>query len=150
MSPPHTLKETTLYPVHTALYVMFMLSACALFSNMWVEVSVSGPRGVAKQLKDRQDGKSTSVSKVWIDGMLIRPDRSWPATVRGRYTRNLSALFPPPPPSEGLSSGSDPSLPICWVQLGVGRVFSWKLLSSTAVRFPLSSLAPLYSCAFRP
>jgi len=31
-----------------------MLSACALFSKTWIEVSGSSPRDVAKQLKDQQ------------------------------------------------------------------------------------------------
>jgi protein transport protein SEC61 subunit alpha len=54
MSPPHTIKEAILDPIHTALYITFMLSACALFSKTWIEVSGSGPRDVAKQLKDQQ------------------------------------------------------------------------------------------------
>lgn len=41
-------------PLHTLLYVAFMLSACALFSKTWIEVSGSGPRDIAKQLKDQQ------------------------------------------------------------------------------------------------
>ena len=31
-----------------------MLTACALFSKTWIEVSGSGPRDVARQLKDQQ------------------------------------------------------------------------------------------------
>jgi len=31
-----------------------MLSACALFSKTWIEVSGSGPQDIAKQLKDQQ------------------------------------------------------------------------------------------------
>lgn len=54
MSPPHTVKEVLLDPVHTAIYITFTLSACALFSKTWIEVSGSGPREVAKQLKDAQ------------------------------------------------------------------------------------------------
>jgi hypothetical protein len=54
MSPPHTIKEAILDPIHTALYITFMLSACALLSKTWIEVSGSGPRDVAKQLKDQQ------------------------------------------------------------------------------------------------
>jgi protein transport protein SEC61 subunit alpha len=52
MSPPHTIKEAFLDPIHTAAYIMFMLSACALFSKTWIEISGSGLRDVAKQLKD--------------------------------------------------------------------------------------------------
>ena len=54
MSPPHTVKEAILDPIHTAVYIVFMLSACALFSKTWIEVSGSGPRDVAKQLKEQQ------------------------------------------------------------------------------------------------
>jgi protein transport protein SEC61 subunit alpha len=60
MSPPHTLKAVVLDPVHTIVYIMFMLSACALFSKTWIEVSGSGPRDVAKQLKDQQMVQSNS------------------------------------------------------------------------------------------
>lgn len=54
MSPPHTIKEALVDPVHTAIYITFMLTACALFSKTWIEVSGSGPRDVARQLKDQQ------------------------------------------------------------------------------------------------
>jgi protein transport protein SEC61 subunit alpha len=54
MSPPHTMKEAVLDPIHTAIYIAFVLTACALFSKTWIEVSGSGPRDVAKQLKDQQ------------------------------------------------------------------------------------------------
>lgn len=54
MSPPRSLRELATDPIHTALYITFMLSACALFSKTWIEISGSGPRDVAKQLKDQQ------------------------------------------------------------------------------------------------
>ncbi|KAF7301963.1 Protein transport protein Sec61 alpha [Mycena indigotica] len=54
MSPPHTMKEALVDPIHTVIYIAFMLSACALFSKTWIEVSGSGPRDIAKQLKDQQ------------------------------------------------------------------------------------------------
>lgn len=54
MSPPHTLREVVTDPIHTAIYIAFMLSACALFSKTWIEISGSGPRDVARQLKDQQ------------------------------------------------------------------------------------------------
>ena len=34
MSPPHTIKEI-LDPIHTAIYITFMLSACALLSKTY-------------------------------------------------------------------------------------------------------------------
>lgn len=52
ISPPHTFKEVLSDPIHTAIYIAFTLTACALFSKTWIEVSGSGPREVAKQLRD--------------------------------------------------------------------------------------------------
>lgn len=52
MSAPHSWKEVIGDPIHTALYITFTLTVCALFSKTWIEVSGSGPREVAKQLKD--------------------------------------------------------------------------------------------------
>ena len=54
MSPPRTLKLALLDPIHTAVYILFIISVCALFSKTWIEVSGSGPRDVARQLKDQQ------------------------------------------------------------------------------------------------
>jgi protein transport protein SEC61 subunit alpha len=54
MSPPHNMKEAILDPIHTAIYITFILSACAMFSKTWIEVSGSGPREIAKQLKEQQ------------------------------------------------------------------------------------------------
>lgn len=36
------------------VYLIFILSSCALFSKTWVEVSGSSPQDVARQLKDQQ------------------------------------------------------------------------------------------------
>lgn len=38
MSPPHTMRAAILDPVHTAIYIAFTVSACALFSKTWIEV----------------------------------------------------------------------------------------------------------------
>jgi protein transport protein SEC61 subunit alpha len=54
MSPPHTLTAAFLDPIHTFIYIAFTLSACALFSKTWIEVSGSGPRDIARQLKEQQ------------------------------------------------------------------------------------------------
>jgi protein transport protein SEC61 subunit alpha len=54
MSAPHKIKDVFVDPIHTILYIAFMLTACALFSKTWIEVSGSGPREVARQLKDQQ------------------------------------------------------------------------------------------------
>lgn len=54
ISPPHTLKDIASDPIHAVVYLLFILSACALFSKTWIEVSGSSPRDVAKQLRDQQ------------------------------------------------------------------------------------------------
>lgn len=54
MSPPHTLHEALVDPVHTLIYIAFTVTACAIFSKTWIEVSGSGPRDIAKQLKEQQ------------------------------------------------------------------------------------------------
>jgi len=41
-------------PVHTAIYITFMLTVCAFFSKAWIEVSGSGPRDVAKELQNQK------------------------------------------------------------------------------------------------
>ncbi|KND03619.1 protein transporter Sec61 subunit alpha isoform 2 [Spizellomyces punctatus DAOM BR117] len=54
ISPPQNLGKALSDPVHFVIYVTFMLSACALFSKTWIEVSGSSPRDVARQLKEQQ------------------------------------------------------------------------------------------------
>ncbi|KAL1920416.1 uncharacterized protein VTP21DRAFT_793 [Calcarisporiella thermophila] len=54
MSPPHNITAALLDPIHTIGYVAFMLTACAMFSKMWIEVSGASARDVARQLKDQQ------------------------------------------------------------------------------------------------
>merc|ERR1712167_92415 len=53
-SPPHTFGEVIGDPIHSVVYIIFVLTACALFSKTWIEVSGSSPRDVAKQLRDQQ------------------------------------------------------------------------------------------------
>lgn len=40
-------------PFHTIFYLTFVLGTCALFSRVWIEVSGSAPKDVAKQLRDQ-------------------------------------------------------------------------------------------------
>lgn len=54
ISPPTSLTEVAANPLHAIFYVTFMLSACALFSKTWIEVSGSSANDVAKQLKEQQ------------------------------------------------------------------------------------------------
>lgn len=54
ISPPHNWVSALSDPIHFAVYVAFMLSACAFLSKTWIEVSGSSPRDVARQLKEQQ------------------------------------------------------------------------------------------------
>lgn len=54
ISPPQSLTEVAANPLHAIFYIVFMLSACALFSKTWIEVSGSSASDVAKQLKEQQ------------------------------------------------------------------------------------------------
>jgi len=54
VSPPRSLTEIVADPFHAVFYMAFILSACALFSKTWIEVSGSSARDVAKQLRDQQ------------------------------------------------------------------------------------------------
>jgi protein transport protein SEC61 subunit alpha len=48
------LADVLANPFHALFYVVFMLSACALFSKTWIEVSGSSAKDVAKQLKVKE------------------------------------------------------------------------------------------------
>mmetsp|Transcript_22696 Transcript_22696/g.63030 ORF Transcript_22696/g.63030 Transcript_22696/m.63030 type:complete len:474 (+) Transcript_22696:154-1575(+) len=54
MSPPSSITEAVTNPLHSVFYIVFMLSACALFSKVWIEVSGSSAHDVAKQLKEQE------------------------------------------------------------------------------------------------
>jgi len=54
LSPPTSLSDIAVDPLHAFIYIVFILSACALFSKTWIEVSGQSARDVARQLKDQQ------------------------------------------------------------------------------------------------
>jgi protein transport protein SEC61 subunit alpha len=54
VSPPSSLAEILSDPFHAVFYLVFILTACALFSKTWIEVSGSSAKDVAKQLRDQQ------------------------------------------------------------------------------------------------
>ncbi|KAL5096511.1 hypothetical protein RYX36_000838 [Vicia faba] len=54
ITAPSSLADMAANPFHALFYLVFMLSACALFSKTWIEVSGSSARDVAKQLKEQQ------------------------------------------------------------------------------------------------
>jgi protein transport protein SEC61 subunit alpha len=53
ISPPRSFLDIWDDPIHAIFYVLFVVSSCALFSKLWIDVSGSSARDVAKQLKDQ-------------------------------------------------------------------------------------------------
>jgi len=41
-------------PIHALIYIVFVLSSCALFSRIWIDVSGSSSRDVARQLIEQE------------------------------------------------------------------------------------------------
>jgi protein transport protein SEC61 subunit alpha len=54
ISRPATMRAVIEDPIRAVIYVIFVLSACGLFSKYWIEVSGSSARDVARQLRDQQ------------------------------------------------------------------------------------------------
>mmetsp|Transcript_63151 Transcript_63151/g.159842 ORF Transcript_63151/g.159842 Transcript_63151/m.159842 type:complete len:477 (-) Transcript_63151:87-1517(-) len=54
ISPPSDLANIIHDPFHAFCYILFVLFSCAQCSKMWVEISGSSSRDVAKMLRDRQ------------------------------------------------------------------------------------------------
>lgn len=54
VSPPSSLGELLTDPFHAIFYLTFVLTACALFSKTWIDVSGSAPADVANQLRGQQ------------------------------------------------------------------------------------------------
>ncbi|KAG5188175.1 putative Sec61/secY [Tribonema minus] len=54
ISPPRSLAGILGDPFHAVFYIVFVLSSCALLSKMWMEVSGTSPKDVARQLRDQQ------------------------------------------------------------------------------------------------
>lgn len=50
LMPPATFYDLIADPIHAIFYVVFVLSSCAVFSRVWITISHTAPRDVAKQL----------------------------------------------------------------------------------------------------
>jgi protein transport protein SEC61 subunit alpha len=60
ISPPRSLFDIQKDPIHAIIYIIFVLGTCAFFSRIWIDVSGSSARDVARQLIDQE---------LVIDGM---------------------------------------------------------------------------------
>ena len=67
ISPPGSFGSILDDPIHSFVYITFVLVSCALFSKTWIEVSGSSSRDVAKQLRDQQ-----MVMKGYRDSSLVQ------------------------------------------------------------------------------
>ncbi|OMH79463.1 Protein transport protein SEC61 subunit alpha [Zancudomyces culisetae] len=54
MTPPRSFFDTFKDPIQFAIYVLYMVTICAVLSRAWLDVSGSGPRDVAKEMRDQQ------------------------------------------------------------------------------------------------
>lgn len=54
VSPPTSFGEIASDPFHAVFYIVFILTACALFSKTWIQVSGTSALDVSKQLRDQQ------------------------------------------------------------------------------------------------
>ncbi|XP_048599562.1 protein transport protein Sec61 subunit alpha-like [Brassica napus] len=65
------------HPFHALFYIVFMLTACALFSKTWIEVSGSSARDVAKELKkelNRYIPTAAAFGGVCISALTVLAD----------------------------------------------------------------------------
>ena len=54
LSPPRSIVEAVLDPIHTIVYAFIIITVCALLSKTWMEISGSSVRDVANELKENQ------------------------------------------------------------------------------------------------
>lgn len=51
ITAPQTFYEMLNDPIHAIFYITFVLTTCAIFSKLWISISHTTPRDVAKKLK---------------------------------------------------------------------------------------------------
>jgi protein transport protein SEC61 subunit alpha len=68
VSPPTTLSAMFRDPFHAIFYLLFTLTACAIFGRMWTEVSGTSVRDVARKMREHQivmkGHRDTATAKV--------------------------------------------------------------------------------------
>jgi protein transport protein SEC61 subunit alpha len=52
ISPPQSLYDIQKDPIHALIYTVFVLGSCAFFSRIWIDISGSSSRDVARQFID--------------------------------------------------------------------------------------------------
>jgi protein transport protein SEC61 subunit alpha len=69
VTAPQTFGEMLNEPIHAVFYITFVLTTCALFSKMWIEISKTTARDVAKKL--REEGKWLKQARQNEDDMAV-------------------------------------------------------------------------------
>ena len=54
ISPPQSFHDIMRDPIHALIYAVFVLSSCAFFSRIWIDVSGSSAKDVVRQLVDQE------------------------------------------------------------------------------------------------
>ena len=54
ISPPQSMHDILRDPIHALIYIVFVLSSCAFFSRIWIDVSGSSAKDVVRQLVDQE------------------------------------------------------------------------------------------------
>lgn len=69
VTAPQTFSDMLQDPVHAIFYITFVLTTCALFSKMWIEINKTTARDVAKKL--REEGKFLKQARQNEDDMAV-------------------------------------------------------------------------------
>jgi len=54
ITPPQNFVDIQRDPIHALLYCTFVMASCAFFSRIWIDVSGSSSRDIARQLIDQE------------------------------------------------------------------------------------------------
>lgn len=76
MSPPREISDLITDPIHSLFYIIFVLTICAWFSRLWVDVSGQSAKDVAQQLQEKQ---MTIVSRNRKESVIKELNRYIPA-----------------------------------------------------------------------
>lgn len=54
ISPPQSFYDIQRDPVHAMIYIVFVMGSCAFFSRIWIDVSGSSSKDVARQFIEQE------------------------------------------------------------------------------------------------
>ena len=54
ISPPQSIYDIQRDPIHAIIYTIFVMGSCAFFSRIWIDVSGSSSKDVARQFIDQE------------------------------------------------------------------------------------------------